>query len=463
MCRQLAEPTYRDDLGNGLIRRWSTAADQPKIAERMGIVYRNGPDRPVLPRSLDLARVLMRGDFPYMGPGDFAVIEDTSKPERPIVAYTCLWRLEWSIGGIRFGVGQPEMVATDPTYRNRGLVRALFEMIHARSAAEGHLVQAITGIPYFYRQFGYEYVLDLEGSRIVPISAFPQKREDGAEPYHLRLAVLDDVPQLTAIYAQACEDSLVRNEAGEEVWRHYMTAWDDPVARQNPLNTVLHRRLYAIVDNEGRLVGSVQAASKRWSEKLGVQLLLGDHSVNWHMAAPCLLRALQSIGEQTPATEENQKPFGAIEFMLGRSHPLYTVLDNKVTLRTVPPYAWYLRVPDLPGFLRHITPLLEARLAQSILTGYTGEIKLDFYRGGLHLVFEHGALTTIEPWQAPAYGDEADAGCPPLVFLQLLFGYRSLAELRAFYADVWANADSALLIDILFPKQPSTVHSLSNV
>ena len=43
------------------------------------------------------------------------------------------------------------------------------------------------------------------------------------------------------------------------------------------------------------------------------------------------------------------------------------------------------------------------------------------------------------------------------VFQQLLFGYRSLAELRAIYPDVWAGEEAALLIDILFPKQPSTV------
>ena len=40
---------------------------------------------------------------------------------------------------------------------DRGLIRMLFEMIHARSQAEGDLVQAITGVAYFYRQFGYEY------------------------------------------------------------------------------------------------------------------------------------------------------------------------------------------------------------------------------------------------------------------------------------------------------------------
>lgn len=464
MSRLLAEQSYVGDLGNGLISRWSSASDQEKIAQRMGAIYRDGPDRPVSPRALDLARVLMGGDFPYMGPDDFALVEDTTKPDRPIVAYTCLWRLRWSYGGIPFGVGQPEMVATDPDYRNRGLVRALFEMIHARSAAEGHLVQAITGIPYFYRQFGYEYVLDLEGSRIVPVAAIPEKRSDDREPYTLRPATLDDVPHLTAWYEQSRGDSLVWHEMTEAFWRDFIAAWDHPVVRSGgPLQTILHGRVQIIVDGNGESAGYVRLAAKRWDEKLHIQALHLEEHVNWQEAVPCLLRAIHEYGKQLPPVEENSKPLSELDFMLGRTHPLYTVLDNMVVLRSVPPYAWYLRVPDVPAFIRHIAPVLEARLAKSILTGYTGEVKIDFYRSGLHIAFGQGKLTSVEPWRAPAYGDEADAGSPPLVFLQLLFGYRSLAELRAFFPDVWASARTTLLIDTLFPKQPSVVHPLSNV
>ena len=104
----------------------------------------------------------MSGTHPLMGPGDFALVEDQSKPHNPLVACTCLWRHTWEYEGIPFAMGRPEIVASDPAYRHRGLIRALFELIHARSEAEGHLVQAITGIPYFYRLFGYEYALDLE-------------------------------------------------------------------------------------------------------------------------------------------------------------------------------------------------------------------------------------------------------------------------------------------------------------
>src|SRR5438552_3872631 len=100
-----------------------------------------------------------------MGPHDFGLIEDTSKEGNPVVACTSLWKHTWTYEGIPFSVGRPEMVATDSAYRHRGFIRALFEMVHERSEAEGDLVQAITGIAYFYRQFGYEYALELEDRR----------------------------------------------------------------------------------------------------------------------------------------------------------------------------------------------------------------------------------------------------------------------------------------------------------
>ncbi|HHW87497.1 MAG TPA: GNAT family N-acetyltransferase [Chloroflexi bacterium] len=462
MNMSLAESTYVGDLGDGLICRWSTAADMPKIAQAMGAIYRDSDEQPASPRAMDIARVLMADDFPYMGPGDFALVEDVSKADCPVVAYTCLWRLRWRYANIDFGVGQPEMVATRPEYRNRGLVRALFAMIHARSAAEGHLVQAITGIPYFYRQFGYEYVLDLEGSRIAPVAVIPEKQNDQPEPYALRLATLDDVPQLMAYYALSRGDSLVWNEAPEAFWRHHIAAWDDPSVQNDPLRTILHGRLHMIVADDGATVGYSRVAAKRWNEKLRVWMLHLAPGIDWHIAAPCLLRALRAYGQTVPAVEDNAKPFSVIEFMLGRTHPLYTLLEDTLPLRTIQPYAWYLRVPDIPAFLQRIAPVLEARLAASILAGYSGEMKIDFYRGGLRLVFAEGKFTEIALWRAPDYGDDADAGCPATVFLQLLFCYRSLAELCAFFPDVWADATAARLLEVLFPKLPSQVHALNN-
>ena len=69
-------------------------------------------------------------------------------------------------------------------------------------------------------------------------------------------------------------------------------------------------------------------------------------------------------------------------------------------------------------------------------------------------------MAAAESWRATAYGDEAQAGFPPLVFLQLLFGHRSLAELQYSYPDVWATEEASFLVNTLFPKQASWVWSV---
>lgn len=92
MSTQLADPAYLDDLGHGLIRRWSTAANTEKIGLLLSSVHRDRADEPLNVISQDLARIFMSGNFLFMDDGDFAIVEDASQPTRPIVACTCLWR-----------------------------------------------------------------------------------------------------------------------------------------------------------------------------------------------------------------------------------------------------------------------------------------------------------------------------------------------------------------------------------
>lgn len=462
MTAPLSAPDYAGDLGNGLVRRWSTAADVEKIATCMATVFRESADEPLHARVANEARISFIPGYPLMGSNDFAVVEDTTLPDRPIVACLCYWRHRWSIGGIAFDVGRPEYVATLEQYRNRGLIRALFEMFHTRSAVNGDLVQAITGIEHYYRQFGYEYVLDLGGSRTLPLTAIPQAKDDTPEAYRLRPATVEDVPQLHALYNRRRGESLVWAESSEEDWRWYITLWDEPVVRSQPANeTGLAFRLHMVVDAEDRTCGYACVLAKRRSKALGIYDLELGADVNWQAALPSLLRAFGEVGKQTPLSKPDAPPFEELVLGLGRTHPAYTVLGEAMTGRVRPPYAWYLRVADVGGFVRHIAPLLESRLAVSLLAGYSGDLKINFYRGGLRLQFEAGKLTAVEPWRTPPYGDEAGLNCTALIFTQLLFGYRSLAELRATFADVYVEDEVALLVDTLFPKQPSQVSSMS--
>jgi hypothetical protein len=179
--------------------------------------------------------------------------------------------------------------------------------------------------------------------------------------------------------------------------------------------------------------------------------------VSWLAVTPGVVRYLWSRGQEYAKIEG--KPCTTFGFMLGLEHPVYEALGGSLPYHRKP-YAWYLRVADLLGFLNHIKPALEKRLAESIAVGHSREIKISFYRTGLRLVLEKGKLN-IEPWK-PTPVDGGALAFPDLTFLQILFGYRSYDELHQSFADCWCDHEEVhALINILFPKKVSDVFPVS--
>ena len=111
-------------------------------------------------------------------------------------------------------------------------------------------------------------------------------------------------------------------------------------------------------------------------------------------------------------------------------------------------------MPNVPKLLGQIAPAIERRLAPSAYAGYTGELNIDFYRGGLKIIATNGKLHFAD-WRKGADDKKADAGYPPLVMLQQIFGMRSIYELKESHPDIWSSLEAEPLLHILFPKQSS--------
>jgi hypothetical protein len=443
----LDNPRYRRSLGDGLILRWSTAADAAGLERLYSHVFRDNAEAPLNADVCAYANDCLSGRHPLIGPGDFALVEDTR--QGTIVSATNLLAQTWEYEGIPFGVGRPEVVATDPEYRNRGLVRAIFELIHARSAVRGHLAQAITGIRFYYRQFGYEYALDLGGNRTVFFAAIPKLKADEAEHYQLREATLDDVPELVDLYDHERARGPISARVDADYWRWVIDGQSD--AAGEGWRTLL------IVDASGRTLGYVLPKRRRWGSRMAVVGFALAPGMSYLAVLPSVLRGLQAHAERTRGYKPDAPPADQLVFGLEAAHPAYEALGS-LGATYKPPYAWYVRVPDLPTFMRHIAPALEQRLADSPAAGHSGELKLDFFRDGLRLRFEQGRLVESEPWRAQVWGPAAQASFPPLLFLQLLFGWRSLADLRYAFPDIGVETDAdAALLEALFPAQPSWV------
>ena len=154
--------------------------------------------------------------------------------------------------------------------------------------------------------------------------------------------------------------------------------------------------------------------------------------------------------------EHEQKSCQAFGFALGAEHPAYDAFAGRLP-DVQEPYAWYVRVPDVAGFLLYIAPALEKRLANSIAVGHTGELRINRYSHMLVLTFEGGKLTGVEEESRKAT-DYGGLSLPELTILQLIFGRSSFEELHAAFPDAYYEKDEAvILLDILFPKKHSNV------
>ena len=432
------------DLGGGLVLRSSTTADADRLADFNAKIH--GEDPYDAAGVATWTRDLLLKNHPTFRESDFILVEDTATGE--IVSSMNLISQTWLYDGIPFGVGRPELVGTLAEYRNRGLVRAQFEAVHELSRRRGELVQAITGIPYFYRQFGYEMTVDLGGGRVGLPSNLPKLEDGQAEPYVIRPAGVEDIPFLLRMIERDYRRSLLACRWDAELLRHELLG-------KSPDN-VNRLDLRVIETPQGAPVGFLAHPNFTWWGQQVFLMLFRyelDEGQSFLAVTPSVLRYLWRTGQAYAVKREREA--NAFGMALGpEQHPAYTAAGNALPV-VRKPYAYYMRVADLPAFIQVIAPVLEKRLRESDFTGHTGELNLSFYRAGLRLALEQGRLAAVENWKPT--DAEASAAFPNLTFLHLLFGYRTLDEVRHMYVDCWANDSARALLGVLFPKKSSVI------
>ena len=439
------EEEWIKDLGDGLVLRHGRATDGERLGEFNAIIHKDegtsDPDYLVGAWTRDL----MSGRHPDFRPEDATVVEH--QPTGKIISSICLISQTWSYEGLTFPMGYPELVGTDPEYRGRGLIREQFTVLHQWSEKRGHKLQAIAGIPYYYRLFGYEMALDLGGGQAGFEPQIPVLPKGQKEPYLIRPAVEADLTEIGRWYDQGTKRSLVNCVRRIDHWRH------DVFEKSNDN---VDRRIIRVIENRtGERVGFISHPVNLWGSVFACNLFELEQGVSYVDVTPSVMRYLWATGKKL--ARQNKKRLTSIEFNLGAEHPVYQAAAGCLPVKRNP-YAFYIRVPNLPDFIQSIAPVIEKRIQTSpVVTGYSGEIKLGFYRDGLRLILERGKLVTVSSWKG-THSDNPDVLFPDLTFLQLLFGYRSLDELDYGFADCGIQKEAARpILQAMFPKQHSHI------
>ena len=447
-------PCLPRDLGDGLILRQATAEDTEAAAEFQSQVH--------LPHSLSESfriwtRDLMNGALPGTQPNHFTLVE--KKSSGAIVSMLNLIPQTWSYGGIEVGVGRIELVSTHPDYRRRGLVRIQMEAVHEMSARRGDTVQVISGIPWYYRQFGYEFALDFEVGYSYPMSTPPATQGPVPNPYRIRPATEKDIPFIARLNDEAMSRYLVSCVRNEELWRYELSG--------KSKNTFGEVEICVVGSATDERMGFLVHGRGPWQGDPSVILYELRGGASWGEITPSVVRYLGRLG-QDYAAKEKGSAIRSVAFELGFEHPVYQVLEGKSPSRKRV-RAWYVRVADITAFLRHVTSVLERRITESAATtGHTGKLTLGFVDYGVGLSFEQGRLAHVERLANPRNDDTwlssgaCDALFPELIFLQLLFGFRSIDELEHAFPDcVVGSPETRELLALLFPKLPSHVWGIA--
>jgi predicted acetyltransferase len=361
---------------------------------------------------------------PRMTLNDHFVIKHRGR----IVASLNLIPQEWNIGGVPLKVAEMGCVATQPAYRHQGLIRRLVEEYHRQVADQGYDLSVIEGIPYFYRQFGYEYSLPLGHELKIRLDQLPDLEATSTT----RPFTDNDITEAMRLLSESQRQFYVHLLRSRDIWE-----------LQKKTGFAGGSRFEAyVVEEQSRVVAYFRVGERRKER----ELLLREVSDTEQTTAKTILRQLKDLGRQ--------RGLDVLNAQVSYESSLAQYLTGVGATRRMPLYAWQIRITDHAKILLKMKTLLESRLATSMYRRLTEQLNLNLYRYTVQLTVENGLITHVQRLES---NDDRTIRLNPLAFPQLLLGYRSREELETIYPDFRVQNSHKHLVDILFPKFQSYI------
>jgi predicted acetyltransferase len=416
------ETPYCQEMGKGLVLRTAaTASDVERVARFNGVIH--GESVVGMTRNLFL-------HHPNTNGRDLIFVEDQRNGD--VVSSLCIIPWTWRYEDVQIAAGEMGIVGTLEPYRRHGLIRRQVAYFRQRLAERGCLISHIQGIPYYYRQFGYEYAIPLEGGLRLEFREIPASP---APTFTFRRATIADLPALAQLYDDAACDLAISAQRGDAIWRYLLSHTQGSAGECDDV---------VIEDGAGAIAGYMRLPLSHF----GTELTVNEASRLSYDAALAALNHLKTLAEQ------RAKP--GIRLCLP-AHSSLMLVGRQFTNREYSTYAWQIHVPDIAALLRTLTPVLERRIAASVFAGVTSDVDICLFRETITLRFAAGKVVKV---LNAGFQERGPVSFPPLQFIPLLLGYRSLDELRCSYPDIGVAPSQRLLIETLFPVVGSFLYTI---
>lgn len=331
------------------------------------------------------------------------------------------WR--WQFEDVTLKVGEMAIVATDEKHRGQGLLRKCNEMLSQELVGQSYDLSIIQGIPGFYHQFGYHYAVNFEHHTELALYSIPDLDDSNA----FRAAEFSDIPflmQEDERYRKEYSLSIIRSEAK---WKYILSEGK---------NSGYETDVFIIKQFDE------QYYCRILKQGFGEGLIVSEASYN--MPKAVLDMFLSFLKQQA---NEAKKPY--IRLNMPDSHCLVKYAKHFGAINK-PGYAWQIKIVDKCKFINKLTPLFEARIANSEFAGLNGTIVLDLYKTQITFEFKGGLMQS--PSEKTMENPDYLMSIPEDLLAALILGHRSWQELQYNRPDIFP-ADQYLRFNVVNPAE----------
>ena len=414
------------ELEDGLVMRNASKEDIPALLEHFRLVHGIG--------IIDELRVILE-HYPRFTWEDSFVIANQESGE--IASCVILLQSSWNLEGIEFPSVEMEAVGTLEKYRYKGQIRLLNQEFDNRVSELQPAIQAIAGIPYFYRKFGYEYAAALGGGYTVAPSYIPKLPEGEGEPVSF-----EEVDEHNFNEFLRYRESHQARNTWNRTWRRTLYPEDSAYLIFEPSSVEKESFYFYLIKEQDKTVGVFFLA--HWEKRLDiVELYLDNYK---HLDA--VLRFTKSKAEQW-----NNVPFRVVPPNQAQVREYVRILAQTKAINR---YAWYVKIPSIPRFIRTMAPLFSKRLKNTEFFDFTGELKITDYKNGYSLSFEKGEFKQIAEVEDRNLGNY-HLRMPWGVLTRLFMGYETYDSLASHEPDVVCSSFMQPLVRLLFPQLDANV------
>ncbi|MGY5854422.1 MAG: GNAT family N-acetyltransferase [Candidatus Thorarchaeota archaeon] len=349
----------------------------------------------------------------------------------------------WDYDGIPLRNLEMGFVGTLQEYRRKGLVRVLYSYFDRQLQEGEYDISTIQGIPHFYRQFGYDFLLPLGRNVVIRADQIPAASTDPPPQYmniNVRNATTGDLQEIANLYDELGARLQVSVRRDERLWEVQERL---KIEDEKQFETM-------VLEHDGKIDGYFRVLV-RGDEKqapYGVFVHVTESSIR---SLDSVMRTLQFLRAKAvslglylvlvPGTVQSNLARMALDF------------HGKMSVG----WKHQVRFPDILRFLNKIRPVMERRIKGTMFENLTRQIFINTHTNCFELNFENGKVGEIQDIGAPESGTKRSIRTSQSDFVRLILGEYTIEEINLTNIDFIIQGGWRELVTTIFPKGESYI------